>query len=171
MRVNSKQKGNRGERKIVDLLNDHFGTKEFARVPASGAISTIHKLGENSKKSYCGDIITPDNFRFSIENKFGYEIDLYNLFQEDNGDKRKFQEFIEQSIIDSEKVIELEPMVIYTRTRKKPLIGIRKKLIPIDLLDLLNEYINFKHKKEEWIILDLNLILSKFPKDFFFQSK
>jgi len=168
MAVNSKKKGNRGERKIVEMLNNHFDTKEFARVPASGAISTIHKLSKNSIKSYCGDIVTPDNFRFSVENKYGYEVDLYNLFQEDNGDKRKIQDFIDQAIKDSSKVSGIEPMVIYTRTRKKPLVAIRKLVLTTDLLNSLNQYIVFKYKKEEWIVSDLNEILRNFPKEFFF---
>jgi hypothetical protein len=178
MAINSKKKGNRGERKIVDILNKHFSTKEFARVPASGATSTIHTLSKGSVKSYCGDIITPDNFKFSIENKCGYDIDLYNIFKEDSGDRNQFVDFINQSKKDSEKVVGIFPMVIYTRTRKKPLIGFQKNVIPENFILYLNQYLsltlkkesfeNNKNETEDWIFADLNEVLSKFPKRFFF---
>jgi hypothetical protein len=181
MAINSKKKGNRGERKTVEILNKHFETTEFARVPTSGAIATIHNLSQNSQKSYCGDIITPDNFKFSIENKYGYDIDLYNIFQKDNGDKKKFIEFIEQAIKDSKKTKKTLPLVIYTRTRKKPLIGIQKNNIKDELLSKLDQFLTIKlevikedstgsNQKETdiWIFSDLIELLDKFPKEFFF---
>tara|TARA_R100000808_G_scaffold2078_1_gene8795 strand:- start:2545 stop:2907 length:363 start_codon:yes stop_codon:yes gene_type:complete len=60
MPINSKQKGNRGEREVVNILNRHLGTK-MRRTPLSGAMS------------FKGDIIdiSPDNplYDFHIEIK------------------------------------------------------------------------------------------------------
>lgn len=180
-RVNSKKKGNRGELAICKLLSEHFGEK-FNRVPASGAISTIHQLQTNSARTLAGDLITPDNFKFSIENKYGYDIDLYNLFQSDNGDKRKFIDFIEQAKFDAQKVDGLLPMVIYTRTRKKPLVGFSKNNLDNVLLSLLDQFFSIKIEKivkdssgfsgkntDVWIFADLSEVLNKFPKEFFFK--
>lgn len=180
-RVNSKKKGNRGELAICKILSDHFQQK-FNRVPASGAISTIHQLQQNSARTLAGDIICPDNFNFSIENKYGYDIDLYSLFQKDNGDKRKFIDFIEQAKEDANKVVGISPMVIYTRTRKKPLVGFSKFNLDNVLLDALDQFFTLKIEKikdlnglsgkntDIWIFADLQEVLEKFPIEFFFSK-
>jgi len=60
MPINSKQKGNRGEREVVNILNKHLGTN-MRRTPLSGGMS------------FKGDIIdiSPDNplYEFHIEIK------------------------------------------------------------------------------------------------------
>jgi len=170
-RINSKKKGNRGELIICKILSDHFG-ETFNRVPASGAISTIHKLSTSSAKTLAGDIICPDLFKFTIENKFGYEIDLYNLFQKDNGDKKKIGEFLSQSIVDCGKTVSMSPMVIYTRTRKKPLVFLLEESFSShkDIIRQLDQYMVFNHNNVSWIVADFVEVLVKFPKDFFFEK-
>lgn len=71
----SKDKGNRLERDMRDLLNHAFETDQFARTPNSGAIMGLsnweknQKLEDSTKRALGSDIICPSWFRFSIECK------------------------------------------------------------------------------------------------------
>lgn len=71
----SKDKGNRLERDIRDLLNNAYTTDQFARTPNSGAIMGLsnweknQKLEDSTKRALGSDIICPSWFRFSIECK------------------------------------------------------------------------------------------------------
>jgi hypothetical protein len=69
-RINSRKKGNTFELKICKILNEKFNTTEFCRSPGSGAFATTHKLPEYMKIQ--GDIITPKDFKFTLECKKGY---------------------------------------------------------------------------------------------------
>jgi hypothetical protein len=79
-KLNSRAKGNRFENKIAKILNERFNTDEFCRTPGSGAFATTHKLPEYLK--VYGDLITPENFKYIIECKKGYNdeqvSDLFN---------------------------------------------------------------------------------------------
>lgn len=97
-RINSKAKGNRFERKIADILNERFKTKDFCRSPGSGAFATTHTLPDYMKIH--GDLITPKNFRFSIEIKKGYNKEgVSNLFKSNS----IISDMIAQAKRDSEK--------------------------------------------------------------------
>lgn len=82
-RINSKQKGNRGEREVVKILNEFYKTDLFKRVPNSGAYGTIHKqtLNEAEMNVLVGDIICPEWFHYSIEVKNVKNVDLYKIFE------------------------------------------------------------------------------------------
>lgn len=76
--INSKSKGSSYERKIANLLSDRFKTitgleKSFQRNPDSGSFmggKNVSRLTTHSlDKMNFGDIITPLNFKFSIETK------------------------------------------------------------------------------------------------------
>jgi hypothetical protein len=73
-RVNSKRKGAAFERKIAKLLNERFDTTEFNRTPGSGAFGTTHALPQHLIVQ--GDLITPQNFKYVIECKNGYKVEL-----------------------------------------------------------------------------------------------
>ena len=97
-RINSRSKGSSFERKICNLLNSTFETKEFCRTPGSGAFATTHKLPEHLKIH--GDLITPEKFKFTIECKKGYNKEnLSSLFSSNS----KLAEFISQAKKDSIK--------------------------------------------------------------------
>ena len=66
-KLNSKAKGSRFERKISDMLNERFKTKDFCRTPGSGAFATTHSLPDHLR--IYGDLITPKNFKFILELK------------------------------------------------------------------------------------------------------
>ena len=115
-KVNSRAKGSSFERQIAKLLNDRLGTTEFSRTPGSGAFATTHSLPDHLK--LYGDLITPQNFRYCIECKKGYNNqNLYSLFNKSS----EFWKFIEQCQKDSNKCNKL-PMVIFKQDRQPTLL-------------------------------------------------
>lgn len=74
-RLNSCQKGKRGEREVVELLDRMTGEK-FMRVPSSGALWTV--LGA---KPLCGDVMPVNGsspWKCYVEVKFFRNIDLFS---------------------------------------------------------------------------------------------
>jgi len=151
-RINSKSKGSAFERKVCNLLNSTFETKEFCRTPGSGAFASTHKLPEHLKIH--GDLITPEKFKFTIECKKGYNKEnLSSLFSSNS----KLTSFITQSRKDSLKTN--KPfMIIWQQDRCEILCILEKYLlcdyiefksliykdyIIVRLKDLLREEINF----------------------------
>ena len=79
MPVNGKQKGNGQERKLANLLSKRFESvtgiaQGFRRNPDSGsfwgATNQKRKETHDTTHAHFGDLICPDNFKFSIESKF-----------------------------------------------------------------------------------------------------
>lgn len=120
-RKNSRTKGNTFEKKVCEILNERFETKEFNRTPGSGAFGTTHaNLPEHLKLH--GDLITPLDFRFVIECKVGYgSRTLDGLFN----DSEDIWKFIEQSEKDAQ-VSGKEPMILFKEDRRKILALVRK---------------------------------------------
>ena len=115
-RVNSKAKGGAFERKIANLLNEQFETKEFNRTPGSGAFATTHQLP--SHITVAGDLITPKKFKFCIECKKGYnDQTIYSLLDYNS----KIWQFVEQCEKDAKKMNKV-PMIIYKQDRKDILV-------------------------------------------------
>jgi len=115
-RINSRTKGNAFERKIAKILNERFNTKDFCRTPGSGAFATTHTLPEHMQVH--GDLITPKNFRFTIECKKGYNKEgLCELFNP----KSKLISMIAQASRDSSKYSQ-NFMLILAQDRKEPLV-------------------------------------------------
>ncbi len=78
MAVNAKNKGNTFERKIANMLSDHFQKftgieKAFRRNADSGSFfggkNSARSETHDLDKASFGDIITPNNFKFNIECK------------------------------------------------------------------------------------------------------
>lgn len=186
--MNSKQKGNRGERKIVGILNEHFNTTEFGRVPSSGAIGTVYgnKLSLQATQTLSGDIITPPSFLFSIENKCGYDIELNNLFKEDKSpDKTTLNDFCAQSHVDAVRSGKV-PLVIYSKDRRPPVCIIPEDFLMYvddeekqnamnEILLKVNSYLKFNividGNKYNWVILSFQEFLSLAPKELFFMGE
>lgn len=83
-KINSKAKGNTFERKIANLLSERFeahtGIKQsFRRNADSGSFmggkNQSRMLTHDLSKATFGDLITPDNFKFTIECK-AYKVPL-----------------------------------------------------------------------------------------------
>jgi len=136
-RVNSRAKGSSFERSIAKLLNDRFNTTEFSRTPGSGAFATTHTLPDHLK--IYGDLITPQNFKYCIECKKGYNKEnLYSLYNYSSD----FWKFIDQCEKDSEKCQKI-PMVIFKQDRQQTL-----TIVPYNILYQSNKYIEI-HKEEK----------------------
>ena len=124
-RVNSRAKGSSFERAIAKILNDRFNTTEFSRTPGSGAFATTHTLPAHLK--IYGDLITPQNFKYCIECKKGYNKEnLYSLYNYSSD----FWKFIEQCEKDSEKCSRI-PLVIFKQDRQ-PILAIVPESIAFD---------------------------------------
>jgi Holliday junction resolvase len=122
-KVNSRAKGSTFERQIAAQLNDRFNTKEFSRTPGSGAFASTHSLPDHLKIH--GDLITPQNFRFCIECKKGYNKEnLYSLYNYSSD----FWKFIAQCEKDSD-LCKKEPMVIFKQDRQKTLVIVRSYIM------------------------------------------
>jgi Holliday junction resolvase len=115
-RVNSKRKGSTFERKIAQMLNERFNTSEFCRTPGSGAFGSTHQLPQHLIVH--GDLITPQNFRYTIECKNGYDLELDDMFKT----KSDFYKFIEQAKNDARRVPGRDWMVIYKKNRRKEIV-------------------------------------------------
>lgn len=111
-RKNSRTKGNTFERKVCEILNDAFNTKDFMRSPGSGAFSTTHNLPDYLK--FSGDLITPKDFALTIECKKGYNKE--NIGSTFNT-KSDLISFIDQAERDSQK-IKKEFLIVHQQDRK-----------------------------------------------------
>lgn len=112
-KVNSRTKGSTFERSIAKLFNERFDTNEFSRTPGSGAFATTHSLPDHLK--IYGDLITPQNFKYCIECKKGYnQINMYSLLDYSS----KLWEFIDQCQKDAFKCGK-QPMVIFKQDRQR----------------------------------------------------
>jgi Holliday junction resolvase len=113
--VNSRRKGSNFERKLATQLNSTFECTEFARTPGSGAFATTHSLPEHLQIH--GDLITPQNFKYVIEAKCGYNVDLDDLFRKNS----ELHKFIRQAKKES-KAAKKPWFLIYKKTRKDTLL-------------------------------------------------
>ena len=137
-KVNSRAKGSTFERQIAKILNDRLGTTEFSRTPGSGAFATTHSLPDHLK--IYGDLITPQNFKYCLECKKGYNNqNLYSLYNHSSD----FWKFIEQCQKDSEKCGKI-PMVIFKQDRQPTL-----AIIPSHVVVESNNYIEI-HKEGQY---------------------
>jgi len=115
-KINSRTKGSSFERKIAKIFNNKFNTTEFSRTPGSGAFATTHSLPDHLK--IYGDLITPQNFKYCIECKKGYNKEnLYSLYNYSSD----FWKFIGQCEKDSEKCNKI-PMIIFKQDRHPTLV-------------------------------------------------
>lgn len=77
--MNSKRKGNRGEKKVLEILKSTFPEYKFERVFLSGA---VNKLGYKNflldELNKCGDIWAKD-FPYVFEVKYRKEINIESL--------------------------------------------------------------------------------------------
>lgn len=145
-KLNSRNKGNAFERKVCEILNERFGTKDFMRSPGSGAFATTHKLPEHLK--IYGDLITPNNFSFTIECKKGYNKEnLGNYFSS----KSIIKKFLEQASNDALKS-KKHPLLIWQQDRADIIVFVPAQLIVKHNIVISYPYITLGDK---WVALKL----------------
>lgn len=168
-KIKSGRKGKRVELDLVKKLNDRFDSVlnmfpdwgRFSRTIGSG-----NRWGQNvhlSKKAidnYSGDLVCPENFKFVLESKGGYnEIDLCSSFE---GGQSEIDKFLKQVKEDSKRTNRL-PILLWKKDRKPRLAFIRQEDIDND------QYKNFDYfmKYKNWIILNFKDFLSLEDQFFF----
>lgn len=128
-KIQSKQKGNRGEREVAKIFNDKFKGEFFKRAPFSGAF-----IGGNNRKNACvltdeqqlafaSDIICPDFFRFVIEHKSYASIDFWELFNESSN----LNSWIAQVSSDAD-FVKKDPMLIVKINNHKRIVFIKEEV-------------------------------------------
>ena len=155
-RINSRKKGNAFELKIAALLNHRFGTEEFCRSPGSGAFATTHNLPKHLK--IYGDLLTPENFKFTIECKKGYNKENLCSFFKPNSEIKKF---IKQAEKDAEFAGKL-PMILIKQDRSITIV-ITKQV----------EYIQYSSNTlfyRDYLIAPLDEFLSDMDYAYFFSD-
>jgi Holliday junction resolvase len=163
-KVNGCRKGKTVERHLCKILTEHFGV-EFNRSVGSGNRWGQVSLSENAKQVFTGDVSVPENFKWVIESKGGYEKDVDLNTVCDNKGISRIDEFIKQSTHDSE-FCGRKPMICWKRSRKPWLLMIRTK----DLHPCKETICPYRIHYRDWIILPLEDFLKKTKKDFWFSS-
>jgi len=158
-RINSKAKGNRGERELAKILTQRFGLP-FARVGvSSGARPKQVKLDGSAKHAFTSDLIVPDGFRFSVECKsVNKDVDL--LTQSALLDK-----FLKQAADDAAS-IEKIPLLCWKRNRK----GWRAVLPERFVFGKTIVFTNYYSVYREWVVCYLDSLLEIEQPDFWFDG-
>lgn len=109
-KVNSLKKGQRGERKLVKLFSDWWGS-EFFRTPGSGAFATLGFKYKDHDLS--GDILTLDKtFPFCVESK---HVEGWTLEQMLTSEKTLMHKWWKQTVKETpEGKI---PLLVFTKNR------------------------------------------------------
>lgn len=157
-RKNSRTKGSTFERDIAKKLNEKFETTEFSRSPGSGAFATTHSLPDYLK--IYGDLITPQNFKFCIECKKGYNsINQYSFFDYSSD----LWKFIEQCDKDASKAGRAG-MLLFRQDRRPILAIIDSNIITNNKY----RHITIHNKKNSYNVYYFEELLSTETKSFWF---
>lgn len=163
-KINGSTKGKRSERSIVNIFNDRFSS-HFAQHPDIGkfsrSVGSGNRFGQkvtlskNQTEVYTGDIIC-ETFKYVIENKSGYDIDLFGIFKKGH---KEIDGFLSQVSKDCERVNK-KPLLIYKKDHKDRICFVKAK--DLNLKDF-EYYIIYR----DWVCLSLEKLL-EMPDDFFF---
>lgn len=165
-KIKSGIKGKRVELELVKALNSRF-SKILSKNPTYGlfsrSVGSGNRWGQNVHLSktatniYSGDIVCPDNFKFVLESKGGYNnIDLCSVF---SGSQSELDEFLKQVSSDSERCSR-KPLLFWKKDRKPRLCFLKSKDLPEKEFLCLMKY-------KDWSIISYDDLI-KFEDDFFF---
>jgi hypothetical protein len=156
-KVDGKKKGNRTELDLTKVLNSRFGGSGFSRSIGSGnRWGQVNYLPKHAKDVFSGDLVVPENFKFVIESKGGYDgIDMSSIFVHGNSELDKF---LDQVTKDSKRC-NRKPMLCWKKTRKPWLVFIHSK-------ELVGKSFKYKFIYGKWTGVSLELLL-KLNDDFF----
>jgi len=133
-KIKSGQKGKRGERLLVDALNERFKTWISAHPDGGGFSRSVGSgnrvggtwgqgvmLSKTAQNTYSGDITCPDGFKFILESKIGYnDIDLCACF---GGKCQGLDAFLNQVTHDStNNKSGRRPMLLWKKDRKETIV-------------------------------------------------
>ena len=173
-RIKCGQKGKRGERELVKTLNTRFA-KLLAENPKWGSFSRSVGSGnrwgqkvvlsETASQVYSGDLTCPDNFKFVIESKAGYnDIDLFGIF---SNKCQGLDEFLKQASDEGGRTGR-KPLLIWKKDRKETVAFIKNIDLPfnVDPFPFLTPAIFYG----EWIAVSLSSLLDSTTDEFWFKS-
>jgi len=157
-KINSKQKGKRIEREVVNYFKKKFpeDADKWMRVPDSGARMGGKNLPENAsvyqKITLVGDIITPEWVPFNIECKGVSNFDLFWLLQARRGKLwRDWEEELHEQFLANNR-----KSILILKANRKPMLVI----VPLDeeliSVDQYSESLVFKGKYEKYVVVLLN---------------
>jgi hypothetical protein len=167
--IKSGPKGKRAERLICKSLISRF-QEILSKNPAWGlfsrSIGSGNRWGQGvvlskqASNTFSGDITCPENFKFVIESKSGYnEIDLCCAF---DGGSKQIDDFLDQVSGDAKRTGR-KPMLIWRKDRKPALVFLKTGEIPVD-----KEFI-YTMKYRDWTIYLFEDMISM-SDDFFFSE-
>lgn len=154
-KVNSKDKGDRGERDLCKVLCGRFPNREaFFRVVGSGNRWSQVTLSEHAKEVLVGDVCAPPGFRHSIECKYGYaDIELSSILL--NGNKQ-IDVFLEKAERDAAKVGR-HPLLCWRKPHYPWVVFIKRKIEPPQ----------FHMWYKDWLVVSLDHLLT-YPDEWWF---
>lgn len=163
-KIDGKAKGDRTELGLCKLLTDHFG-EPFSKALGSGSRGKQVNLPEYAKKSLSGDVCVPENFKWVIESKGGYEEEM-DSWRIVDGKLPQLDEFIKQVSGDA-KDCQRKPIICWKRNRKSWLACILLK----DLGPTLKEQ-DFPNRIHygDWIVIPFDKLLEITEKSFWFNE-
>lgn len=165
-KIKSGIKGKRVELELVKALNSRF-SKILSENPNFGkfsrSIGSGNRWGQNVQLSrtainiYSGDIVCPDNFRFVLESKGGYnDIDLCSIF---GGSQSELDGFLKQVTDDSIRC-NRKPLLFWKKDRKPRLAFLKLEEVKDRKFDCFMIY-------KDWIVVNYEDLI-KFEDGFFF---
>ena len=152
--MSSKSKGNIWERMVRDVLIEATGDHGFARVPNSGAIGTNYRksgnMGQEITDLMSGDIISPKNFKYSLECKSYHDIPLHLILY---GNCKLLDEWIEQASNDAKSAN--KKMLIFIKIDRKA------KMVLYDSLEIEAEFDNYFMYKNRYVLVEMETFVAK----------
>jgi len=171
-KINSGRKGKRVELELAKILNkrfckvlsEHTDWGKFSRTVGSGnRWGQNVQLSKKAKEIYSGDMVCPENFRFTIESKGGYEdIDLCSAI---DGGNAELNSFLKKATDDAKRCGK-KPMLIWKKDRKPRIVFVKTKELSSRKIGKKPEY---SIVYRDWTGVTFEFI-SSLEDDFFFES-
>jgi hypothetical protein len=163
-KINSRKKGARGERLVIELLKEHFKGLEIYRTPGSGGFSTIKGGVKDSAGNsiLSGDLSASNNGSEEYKRfiKFNWEVKNYgklpNILDIYFKKSEPLIEWIDQCERDSK--IGERVFVLIIRSNRSPEFVIFKEEYVKDKLYYNKFLINFRFKNNNYFIYDMKEI-------------
>lgn len=166
-KIKSGRKGKRVELELVKFLNLRF-SKILSKDPSSGKFSRsvgsgnrwgqrVH-LSKAAADLYSGDIVCPENFRFVLESKGGYNhVDLCSAF---SGGSAELDGFLKQ-VEDDSKRCGRRPLLLWKKDRKPRLAFLKGEDAPEGFAPA------YEMRYREWRIVEFDELLQQDDRYFF----
>ena len=150
-----RSKGHGFENQVAKLFSTWWGVeKSFVRCPGSGAWGKLSKFAGTAPAA---DLVTPDEFSFTIECKKDQSTELHHLLI--NSDGCSIAEWLKKLVEEDCVISKKKPMLIFSKNNWKIYCIIKYE----DYINLKIETINFRWK--EWVIFLLEDFLKMVTKE------